>query len=98
MLGLRTRHDFVVPLYLPEDKHVVRGIREILEKGGPKNADHTLTHVGTFLKWQDKLNEISQRKEYFPELDEIAEEVPDDIARGSESGSQTQLQDTFLKT
>ena len=97
-LWLQTRHDFVVPLYLPEDKQVVRGIREILEKGGPKNADHTLTHVGTFLKWQEKLTEISQRKEYFPELDEIAEEVSDDVARGSEAGSQTQLQDTFLKT
>jgi trimethylamine--corrinoid protein Co-methyltransferase len=95
---LQTRHDFLVPLYLPEDKHVVRGIREIMEKGGPKNADHTLTHVGAFLRWHDKLTAISHRKEYFPELDEKASEVPDSVVRGSEEDSQTQLQDTFLKT
>ncbi len=97
-IWLRTRHDFVVPLYLPEDKHVVWGIREILEKGGPRNADHTLTHVGAFLKWHEKLTEVAHRKEYFPELDEMADEVPDSVARGSEEDSQTQLQDTFLKT
>lgn len=96
-LWIRTRHDFIVPLYLPEDKQVVRGIREILEKGGPKNADHTLTHVGAFLTWQKKLAEVAHRKEYFPELDEMADAVPDDVARGPEEDSQTQLQDTFLK-
>lgn len=39
------RHDFVVPLFVPEDKNVVRGIREIAEKGGPKNTEGTSVRV-----------------------------------------------------
>ena len=31
---LGTRHDFVVPLHVPEDPEAVVGIREIAEKGG----------------------------------------------------------------
>ena len=42
-IWLMTRHDFVVPLYLPKDKGVVRGIREI--------ADHTLNNISAFMDW-----------------------------------------------
>ncbi|RLC14622.1 MAG: trimethylamine--corrinoid methyltransferase, partial [Deltaproteobacteria bacterium] len=43
-----TRNDFVVPLYFPEDKRVITGIKEIIEKGGAKNADHTLNNIDSF--------------------------------------------------
>jgi len=54
---LKTRHDFLVPLYLPEDENVVAGIREIAEKGGPQHADYTLSNVGAFLQWHSKIKE-----------------------------------------
>ena len=47
---------------------MVSGIREIAEKGGPKNADHTLNNVDTFIKWRAKLMAMSKEKEYYPEL------------------------------
>jgi trimethylamine--corrinoid protein Co-methyltransferase len=97
-IWLKTRHDFVVPLYLPEDKKVIRGIREIVEKGGPQNADHTLNNVGIFNKWHEKLAESAQQKEYFPELDEELNGAADRVERGSNEDSISQLQDTFLKT
>jgi trimethylamine--corrinoid protein Co-methyltransferase len=95
---LRTRHDFLVPLYLPEDKNVVKGIREIAEKGGPKHADHTLNNVGAFYQWHKKLAEAAHNKAYFPELDEGAQIRGPRVKRGGEEESITQLQDTFLKT
>ncbi len=67
-IWLRTRHDFIVPLYLPGDKNAIKGIREIAEKGGAKNADHTLHNVGSFYKWRGKLSEAAREKEYYPEL------------------------------
>jgi trimethylamine--corrinoid protein Co-methyltransferase len=97
-MSLMTRHDFIVPLYLPEDKDVVKGIREIAEKGGPKNAEHTLNNVGTFYKWHAKLAEAARKKEYFPALDETINGEKGRLERGSEKESQTQLQDTFFKT
>ncbi len=96
-IWLRTRHDFVVPLYLPEDKNVVKGIREIAEKGGPRNADHTLHNVGAFHKWHEKLAEVARKKEYFPQLDEMVSGKNGPLERGSDEDSYTQLQDTFLK-
>jgi len=33
---------------------VVRGIRKIAERGGPKNADHILNNVATFINWRRK--------------------------------------------
>ncbi len=70
-IWLKTRHDFVIPLYLPKDKHVVKGIREIAEKGGPRNADHTLNNVGSFQKWHEKLTEAAREKEYYPMLIDV---------------------------
>jgi len=95
---LTTRHDFLIPLYLPEDKNVVNGIREIAEKGGPKNADHTLNNVGAFYRWHERLSEAAREKEYFPDLEKGVEEKNGELERGSEEDSYTQLQDTFLKT
>jgi len=62
------RHDFILPLYVPEDKHVIKGIREIFEKGGPRNADHTLNNIDSFNMWSKKLAEASERKAYYPDL------------------------------
>ncbi len=97
-IWLQTRHDFVVPLYLPEDPNAIKGIREFAEKGGPKNTDHTLHNVDAFCKWHEKLAEIAHEKEYFPELDESIDEKKGQLERGSDKDSYTQLQDTFLKT
>jgi len=65
---LETRNDFVVPLYFPEDKKVITGIREIIEKGGAKNADHTLNNIDSFNRWHSVVEEASYKKEYFPNL------------------------------
>ena len=95
---LMTRHDFLIPLYFPEDKNVVNGIREIAEKGGPRNADHTLNNVDAFYRWHERLAEAAREKEYFPDPDEAVEAKNGELERGSEEESYTQLQDTFLKT
>ncbi len=95
-IWLGKRHDFFVPLYVPEDKNVVSGIREIAEKGGPKNADHTLNNVGAFFKWRQKLIDASQRKEYFPELPNTVRRERDQLNRASRADSAAQLQETFF--
>lgn len=97
-IWLKTRHDFLVPLYFPEDKAAVKGIKEIIEKRGPKNADHTLNNVGVFYRWYQKLAEAARYKEYFPKLDEAANGGDRQLERGPDEESYTQLQDTFLKT
>ena len=43
---------WIRPLYFPEDIDAMAGIREIAEKGNPKNADHTLKNVESFMKWE----------------------------------------------
>jgi len=63
-----TRHDRIVPLYFPEDKRVISGIREIIAKGGAKNADHTLNNIDSFNRWHSVVEEASYKKEYFPNL------------------------------
>lgn len=95
---LKTRHDFMVPLHLPEDPDTVAGIREIIERGGAKNADHTLRHVDAFAKWHNVLARAGQKKAYFPELKDVTEDDGVDVERGSQEEGVTQLQDTFLKT
>jgi trimethylamine--corrinoid protein Co-methyltransferase len=95
---LRTRHDFVVPLHMPEDPNAFEGIREIVEKGGAKNADHTLRNVDAFAKWHQVLAEAGEKKAYFPELKDVAAEIGEDVKRGSEDETVTQLQETFLKS
>jgi trimethylamine--corrinoid protein Co-methyltransferase len=97
-MWLMTRHDFLIPLYLPEDKNVVSGIREIALKGGPKHADHTLVNVDAFYRWHEKLAAAAHEKAYFPDLDESVGAEDRTLERGPEEESFTQLQDTFLKT
>ena len=93
---LKSRHDFVVPLYFPEDKRVVRGIREIAEKGGPKNADHTLNNVGMFIQWRRHLVEMSEKKVYYPELRNVLEKDREDFHRVPVEQRHAQLQETFF--
>lgn len=81
-IWLRTRHDFIVPLYLPGDKRAVKGIREIAEKGGPKNADHTLENVGSFCNWHKRITEAALKKEYFPESSNSIKENVEMVERG----------------
>jgi trimethylamine--corrinoid protein Co-methyltransferase len=95
---LRTRHDFIVPLHLPEDLDAVSGIREIVERGGAKNADHTLKHVDAFAQWHKVLTQAGEKKAYFPELKDVATFIKEDVERGPEEEAITQLQETFLKS
>jgi trimethylamine--corrinoid protein Co-methyltransferase len=95
-IWLKTRHDLIVPLYVPEDKHVVRGIREIAEKGGPKNADHTLSNVDAFINWRKKLIEMTDNREYYPELLDTIRKEKDQLNRASREQRASQLQDTFF--
>ncbi len=95
---LRTRHDFVVPLHLPEDPDAVSGIREIAQKGGAKYADHTLNHVDAFARWHKILEAAGEKKAYFPELRDVAADIGEEVERGPEEETITQLQETFLKS
>ena len=95
-IWLQTRHDFVVPLYLPEDRQVVRGIREIAEKGGPKNADHTLNNVEAFIKWRKKLADATTKKPYFPELKSTVSRDREQLNRTPHADRATQLQETYF--
>jgi len=97
-IWLKTRHDFVIPLYLPEDKNVVKGIREIAEKGGARHADHTLNNVGCFFKWHEALQAASEKKMYYPDLNDTINRDKSRLKRMPEEESVTQLQDTFLKS
>ena len=92
---LKARHDFVVPLYVPEDRQVVRGIREIAQKGGPKNADHTLNNVEAFINWRRKLAAAPAKKPYFPELQNTVSRDREELNRTSRDDRAAQLQETF---
>jgi trimethylamine--corrinoid protein Co-methyltransferase len=95
---LRTRHDFVVPLHLPEDPDAVAGIREIAERGGAKNADHSLKHVDAFARWHRVLAEAGEEKAYFPELKDVVTYTNEEVKRGPAEEAIKQLQVTFLKS
>ncbi len=97
-IWLHTGHDFIIPLYLPEDRDVLKGIREIAEKGGAKNADHTLKNMGSFLKWHQALQQASEKKLYYPDLNDTINRDKSKAKRIPKEESITQLQDTFLKT
>jgi trimethylamine--corrinoid protein Co-methyltransferase len=93
---LNTRHDFAVPLYVPEDPYVLKGIREILQKGAPKNADHTLRNVDAFINWRKKLASAAEEKEYFPELRVAVSDHQGRLERTSREETEAQLQETFF--
>ena len=86
-----------MPLPLPEDLDAVSGIREIAERGGAKNADHTLNHVDAFARWHQVLADAGEKKVYFPELRDVTTDFGEEVERGSEEEIITQLQETFLK-
>ena len=60
----------VIPMYFPADDQSLVGIREIAEKGNPKNADHTLKNVDAFLQWEDSICQAAKTKLYYPQLND----------------------------
>lgn len=61
----------VIPLYFPGDDQVFTGIKEVVEKGGPMNTDHTLKNVDSFRLWLDMICQESENKTYYPQLNDI---------------------------
>jgi hypothetical protein len=51
----------MIPMYFPGDDQALAGIREIAEKGNPKNADHTLKNVDSFRLWEDISSKLLKR-------------------------------------
>jgi trimethylamine--corrinoid protein Co-methyltransferase len=60
----------IIPLYTPVDKEALEGIKEVAEKGGPKNAEHTLRTVDSFIAWEKTINEAAMRKLYYPNIND----------------------------
>jgi trimethylamine--corrinoid protein Co-methyltransferase len=60
----------VIPMYFPADDQALEAIREIAEKGNPKNADHTLKHVDSFCQWEDNIRRAAKKKLYYPQLND----------------------------
>ncbi|WP_419657172.1 MttB2: trimethylamin methyltransferase [Desulfosarcina variabilis str. Montpellier] len=60
----------MIPLYFPGDHQALSGIREIAEKGNPKNADHTLKNVDSFSQWEDTIIQAAKKKIYYPQLND----------------------------
>ncbi len=65
----------VIPLYPPVDLDALEGIREIAEKGGPKNAEHTLTKVDSFINWEKTINKAAENKLYYPNINDTVIEM-----------------------
>ncbi|MBC2734113.1 MAG: trimethylamine--corrinoid methyltransferase [Desulfobacteraceae bacterium] len=61
----------MLPMYFPGDDQALAGIREIAEKGNPKNADHTLKNVDAFRLWEDTIIQAAKKKRYYPQLNDI---------------------------
>ena len=61
----------MIPMYFPGDEQALAGIREIAEKGNPKNADHTLKNVDSFSQWEDTIIQAAKKKRYYPQLNDI---------------------------
>ena len=61
----------VIPMYFPADAQAFEGIREIAEKGNPKNADHTLINVDSFRQWEDNIRQAAEKKVYYPQLNDM---------------------------
>jgi len=61
----------MIPLYFPGDHQALAGIREIAEKGNPKNADHTLKNVDSFSRWEGTIRRAAEKKRYYPQLNDI---------------------------
>jgi trimethylamine--corrinoid protein Co-methyltransferase len=61
----------VIPMYFPGDDKALAGVREVAEKGNPKNADHTLKNVDSFRIWEDSIRQAAKKKLYYPQLNDI---------------------------
>ncbi|MGB5620518.1 MAG: trimethylamine methyltransferase family protein [Desulfobacterales bacterium] len=60
----------VIPMYFPSDFQALAGIREIAEKGNPKDADHTLKNVDSFNQWENTIRQAAKKKLYYPQLND----------------------------
>lgn len=60
----------VIPMYFPSDFQALAGIREIAEKGNPKDADHTLKNVDSFSQWEDTISQAAEKKRYYPQIND----------------------------
>ena len=60
----------VIPMYFPSDFQALAGIREIAEKGNPKDADHTLKNVDSFSQWEGTISQAAEKKLYYPQLND----------------------------
>jgi len=65
----------IIPLYTPEDPEAIEGVREVAEKGGPKNAEHTLRKVDSFINWEKTINEAARNKLYYPDINDTVIEM-----------------------
>lgn len=65
----------VIPLYFPTDQEAMEGVREVAEKGGPKNAEHTLRNVDSFFQWENTINNAARKKLYFPNINDSVIEM-----------------------
>jgi trimethylamine---corrinoid protein Co-methyltransferase len=91
----QTRHDFIKPLHFPEDKKVILGIREIIEKGGAKNADHTLNNIDSFNQWHSAVEKAASKTSYFPDLKDSDKALLDkNIIRVADEFHESQLGNT----
>ena len=61
----------MIPMFFPADEQTLAGIREMAEKGNPKNADHTLKNVDSFRLWEERINQAARKKLYYPQLNDI---------------------------
>jgi trimethylamine--corrinoid protein Co-methyltransferase len=61
----------VIPMYFPGDEKALAGIREIAEKGNPKDAEHTLKNVDSFRQWESAITQAAKKKVYYPELNDV---------------------------
>lgn len=54
----------VLPLHFPADDNAVEAIKEMAERGNPRNTDHTLRNVQSFMDWENKIIEEAGKQEY----------------------------------
>jgi len=79
IFAIAPRDKGIIPMYFPTDEQAMAGIREIAEKGGPKNAEHTLRNVESFLIWEQTINDAAKKKIYYNQLNDTVIEM---IGRG----------------
>jgi trimethylamine--corrinoid protein Co-methyltransferase len=53
----------------------MEGVREVAEKGGPKNAEHTLRKVESFINWEKNINKAAEKKLYYPNINDTVIEM-----------------------